>query len=405
MKPEKSGATLRPNAEDASKGHQPFGMPVALSTPNGRFIAMANFEQRRSADGTVTHRVKVRLKGHPPVTASFARLTDARRWAQETEVSIRQGRYFKTAEAAKHTLGDLVDRYLEEGFADRLKSGNDRRRHLLAWKAMVGSTMLSDLTPAVIAACRTKMLAEKGTRKAKLSPSTVNRHFAALSHALRVAVFDWQWLDDSPMRKVSKLREPRGRIRFLSDVERERLLNACRSSASTVLYPIVVLAISTGMRRGELLGMRWPLIDLAAGQIRLEDTKNDTPRSVPLAGHAKDLLAKLSKVRRLDTDLVFPSNGPDKRKPIDITQPWTTAVRRAGLQDLRFHDLRHTCASYLAQNGTPTVFIANILGHKTLAMVKRYSHLAPSHAAAEITKMNESIFGKGITAETEDAAA
>lgn len=102
----------------------------------------------------------------------------------------------------------------------------------------------------------------------------------------------------------------------------------------------------------------------------------------------------LAKVRRIGTDLLFPGRNP--KKPVDLKKPWTTAVRKAKLMDFRFHDLRHSAASYLAMNGASTIEIAAVLGHKTLQMVKRYSHLANSHTSSVVTAMNEKIFGVGI---------
>lgn len=351
---------------------------------------MANIESRTASDGSRTFRVKVRLKGQPAVSASFTRLTDARRWAQSTEAAMKEGRYFKTAEARRHTLADLVDRYMLEILPHKPKNASNTTLHLGWWKAKLGELPLSEVTAPVIVQRRNELLATRTRRGRAMSPSTVVRYMAALSVALNIAVKDWQWLDDSPMRKVSKPRQSRGRERWLDDAERQALLSACRASSSRHLYTVVVLALSTGMRSGEMLGLRWNQVDLLNGQIRLSDTKNGASRSVPLAGFALRLINEHSKVRRIDTDLVFPGNDP--RKPVDLKKPWTTAVRKAGLVDFRFHDLRHSAASYLAMNGASTIEIAAILGHKTLAMVKRYSHLANSHVSTVVAAMNEKIF-------------
>ena len=120
--------------------------------------------------------------------------------------------------------------------------------------------------------------------------------------------------------------------------------------------------------------------------IVLLQTKNGDKRSVPLIGLARELMVAHGKVRRLDTDLVFPGLNP--QKPIDITKPWETALRKAGLTDFRFHDLRHTSASYLAMSGASLIEIANVLGHRTLAMVRRYSHLSAPHTASIVERMN-----------------
>ncbi len=352
---------------------------------------MANIEHRRSADGQSSYRVKVRLKGHSPVSATFTRLTDAKRWAQSTESAIREGRHFRTAEAKKHTVADLIDRYLKDGYVAPLKSSRDRKRQLLWWRDKLGQLALSDLSSAVITDARNSLLTKSGRTDESISPSTVVRYMAALSHALSIAVRDWGWIEDNPMRKVTKPKQPRGRERFLSDNERQSLLAACERSESPVLYAVVVLALSTGMRRGEIMNLRWKDIDLQAAQIRLTATKNNTSRSLPLTGLALERIKALSKVRRLDTDLVFP--GKQSGTPIDLKKPWMTACRRANLTDFRFHDLRHSAASYLAMNGASTIEIATVLGHKTLQMVKRYSHLTTSHTTKVVTTMNERIFG------------
>jgi len=352
---------------------------------------MANIESRRTLDGSVSYRAKVRLSGHPPASATFNRLTDAKRWVQDTESAIRAGRYFTVAEAKRHTVGDLVDRYIAEVLPHKPKNASNTKQQLLWWKSKLGSSTLANAGAPTIVRCRNELLAMKTRRGTVMSPSTVVRYMAALSHAFTVAVKDWGWIDDSPMRKVTKPRQARGRERFLSDDERQRLLAVCKTSSSQFLYAVVIVAISTGMRSGEIMTLRWSQIDLARGQILLNDTKNGTSRAVPLAGHALALMQEIAKVRRLDTTLVF--FGRDPKKPVGLKKPWTTAVNKAELADFRFHDLRHSAASYLAMNGASTIEIAAVLGHKTLQMVKRYSHLANSHTALVVASMNDKIFG------------
>ena len=352
---------------------------------------MAAIETRRNDDGTPSYRVKIRLKGHPPESATFDRLTDAKRWMHSTESAMREGRHFKTAEAKRHTLGELVDRYIKEVLPIKPKNATNSEQHLLWWKSKLGAYALSDITPALLVKCRNELLATTTRRGTKMANATVVRYMASLSHAFSLALKDWQWIEDSPMRKVTKPKEPRGRERFLSDTERDALLQACRASTSRFLYIVVVLALSTGMRRGEVMMLRWSQIDLVKGRILLFETKNGTSRAVPLAGVALSMMAELSKVRRIESDLVFYSESGDQ--PVDLTKPWTTALEKAKVSNFRFHDLRHSAASYLAMNGATTIEIAAILGHKTLQMVKRYSHLTNSHTSSVVTAMNEKIFG------------
>lgn len=363
---------------------------------------MASIRRRKRKDGSTRYRADVRLKGFETQTATFERITDAKKWAQKVEAEIREGRYFKTAESQKHTVTQLVDRYIQDVIPRKGSQGPAQRQQLEWLKEEIGGTTLSNLTPAMITECRDKALRQQTTRGTTRSNATVARYMAAWSHAFTIAVNEWGWLDDSPMRKVKKPSEPRGRDRYLSEDEtvngaivpgeRTRLLRACRASSNPYLYTVVVLAISTGMRFGEIMNLRWTDIDLEKKRITLPHTKNGSRRVVPLEELALELVLEHSKVRPIDTDLVFP--GKLRRdKPMDLRRPWLAAVETAGIDDFRFHDLRHTAASYLAMNGASLLEVAHVLGHRTLQMVKRYSHLSEAHTATVVARMNSKIFG------------
>jgi integrase len=341
---------------------------------------MAVIEARRGTDGRASYRAKVRLKGHPPQTATFERKTDAKRWAQQTEAAIREGRHFKTAEAKRKTLADLIDRYEREvlphkGKATRINQGAQLRW----WRDQLGAYALADITPARI----TEALASL-----TCSPPTRNRYFAALSHAFTVAVNHWEWLEASPTRKIRKHKENKPRARFLSPEERQRLLAVCKKSRNPLLYPAVVLALSTGMRQGEQFGLTWNQVDLKRGRILLEDTKNGERRAVPLTGHALEVLRGM--VRRIDSPYVFPSE--DGKSPIDLRTAWRNAFKKAELEDFKWHDLRHTFASELAMSGATLAELAEALGHKTLQMVKRYAHLTEGHTSKVVERMTTRLF-------------
>jgi integrase len=209
-------------------------------------------------------------------------------------------------------------------------------------------------------------------------------------------VKEWEWIDDTPMRKVAKPTESGGRKRFLSDDERHRLLKACKDSSNAYLYPVVVLALSTGMRSGEIMGLTWDVVDLNRGRAILHETKNGDPRAVAITGHALEVVKEMGKVRRIDSNLLFPAKriAPQKpQKPMSLRHDWEAALKVADIDDFRFHDLRHTAASYLAMNGASLAEIAEVLGHKTLQMVKRYAHLSEGHTSRVVESMNQKIFG------------
>ena len=351
---------------------------------------MASIRERVNAQGVKSYQVTIRLRGFPPQSATFSRKTDARKWAESTESAIREGRYFKTSLSRKHTLGELIDRYIEDIIPTKGRFGRDQKTQLEWWKKQIGPYLLCDITPAMIAQCRDRLLAEKTCRNRLRSPATVVRYLAALSHAFSVAIKEWEWMTESPATKVRKPREPEGRTRFLDPTEVKRVLEACRDNPNPLLYPIVVLALSSGMRFSEILGLRWQDIDLERQILILYKTKNKERRTIPIAGLTLGLLSALKPSGQKVQGLVFARKG--ESKPANIRKSWERAMKVAKIENFRFHDLRHTAGSYLAMNNATTLEIAEILGHKTLQMVKRYAHLSAPHTRDVVARMNEKMF-------------
>lgn len=353
-----------------------------------------NIQELRRKDGTASYRVQIRLAGFPPQSANFRRKTDAQQWAVKTEAALRDGRHFPQREAKRRTLAQLADRWLAQVERERPHAIAKQRVLLAWWKDQLGDYALAHIGPERIAEKRDALLAENiGTKDEPRhrAPATAKRYLAALSKAFSMAVREYHWLAENPVARVSKPSEPAGRVRYLSDKELERLIEACRASKLKELELIVLLAITTGMRRGEILGLRWPDVDMRRHQAVLLKTKNRERRAVPLVPRVLPLLAEHAKVRRLDTDFVFPLLGKDK--PLDLAHWFEQALARAKIEDFRFHDLRHTAASYLAMSGATIPEIAAVLGHKTLAMVKRYAHLSDAHTGAVVERMAEKFLG------------
>ena len=150
----------------------------------------------------------------------------------------------------------------------------------------------------------------------------------------------------------------------LSNEEREQLLKACEQSTSKDLHLAVVIALSTGARKQEVWNLSWNEIDLKNGTVIFSQTKNDEARSVPLSNDVHEMFREWSKVRRIDTPKIFPSKT-NANQGILLERPWRTALKKAGIEDFKWHDLRHSTASYLAMSGVPMRSIAEILGHKT----------------------------------------
>ena len=356
---------------------------------------MATVQKRKNDDGTTSYRVMIRLKGHPQASATFDRLTDAREWATRTEADMKAGRYFGSAKMKN--LGDLFNEY-EKSAKLRLKSWDGVNARLDWWRAKAGKEMLDAITPARIAEWRDELLSTPKQRGGgKRSAADVNRTIAALSSAMTHAVKELGWIERNPCERVTKPKEAGGRVRFLSDEELPRLLDAVRASPHPDLLPAVLLALTTGARSGEILGLRWSQIDFKRRAITLHqgETKNDAGRALPLSGEVVELLQARNKLRKIDDDRVFPT--AEGIKELGIREPWKVALVQAGIDvrqatrsgrakkdappvmtsDFRWHDLRHTAASYLTMEGVSAIEVARVLGHKTLTMSLRYSHLAP----------------------------
>jgi len=351
---------------------------------------MATIEKRSTGTGKTTYRVKVRLRGFAPETATFERLTDAKQWATKTEADMRAGRHF--GHSKRHTFDDLADEYLPHS--------KDPSR-LNYWRREFGPDTLDSITPARISKVRDKLLSEKTQNfatpaadpatdaerpKSNRKGATVNRYIAALSSCLNYGVKTLEWIERNPCERVRKPPESPGRVRFLDDDERKRLLDACRPHKE--LYLAVVLSLTTGARQAEIMSLRWGQINFARRSITLNKTKNGTTRSIPLVGEAFTLLDERSKVRSLNDDRVFPATARAKKSTyLDLETAWRNALKTAAVTDFRWHDLRHTSASYLAMLNVSLVEIAKVLGHKTLAMVMRYAHLSNEHIVSTGEKL------------------
>lgn len=371
---------------------------------------MPTIEKRTDSQGRTSYRAKVRLRGQPAQSATFRRLTDAKRWAEDTASAIREGRYFKVAEAKRHTLADTIKRYRRDVLPKK-SAGTAAKQgpQLDWWTAQAGAYTLADLTGPVISELAEKLATEPLPSRRKhhklyktpeptryRTAPTVNRYLAVLSHVLSRAV-KWGWMEQSPMSAVDRGQENDGRVRFLSDDERDALLKACKESSNPDLYAAVVLSLATGARKMEIMGLRWPQVDLKRGHIVFLETKNGSKRGVTVTGAALSVLNDRAKVRRLDTDLLFPSTKAPKPgepwKPVDLRAPWLSALKSAGVEDFRWHDLRHSTASYLAMSGASLAEIAEVLGHKSLAMAQRYSHLSDGHVAGVLERLDKRLFG------------
>lgn len=349
----------------------------------------------------------VRIVGQPLRSKTFDSKTKAKDWAMRLELAIKDGEVQDVNKAARtHTAADLIDAYCTEILPT--KSHHTRRNEpsiLRWWNRHIGSYALTQVTPEMISRNLLRLAGESDRRRdAQATPSTgrkskqtIKHYRDTLSRVFRTAV-EWRWIASNPIDKVPRVRNINNqRVRFLDRNECARLLEACRTSEQAFLYPIVVFSLSTGARYSEILGLTLRDVDLAHGFATFRKTKNGDTKRVHIRGHLAQVLA--DQVDRVETFYgehhkgtrwLFPRE--DGLGHVNIHTAWRTARTKAKLQDFRFHDLRHTAASYLAMNGATLLEIATVLGHRTLAMVKRYAHLSDQHTAAVVERMNSNLF-------------
>jgi integrase len=360
---------------------------------------MATIEKRESASGT-RYRARVRILGELPRTRTFKRKTDADLWAKKVESDLGHGAYVPTTTDRRRTLADLIDKYIAERLA-LSRETIDRKKFtqkLQWWRDHAGHLTLDKLTPGAIAGYRSELLTRRTGRPAPtangdavpITQATANRYLATLSAVCKWAWKELRWLQANPVLSVTKGAEHTGIIRYLSDTERKALLVACKASNDPNIYCAVMLALATGARASNLRNLTWADVDLEQWRLRFTETKNDQPRYVPLVGPAQRVLRE--QLKRDPTKQSWVFKGARDKSPADLNGPWKAVRAAAGLigdKHCRFHDLRHTTASYLTMNGATLAEVAEALGQRTLVMAKRYSHQSGEHVRATFERMSD----------------
>jgi integrase len=272
------------------------------------------------------------------------------------------------------TFGEAVAQYL--AMKSRKKSVKDDQRHLNMFIAALGSsTPLAEITSAKINGWKSEKLAATCPQtKEVYSAASINRPLAALRHLLRLAHEEGRVV---AVPKIRLEKEPQGRLRWLTEDEISRLLAACTKSKNPELQAAVVIAINTGLRRSELLGLTWDRIDLTRGILRLEVTKSGKRREVPVNDACYRALVTLKPA---DSGRVFRTRN--------VRTAYENAVEAAKLDDVTFHTLRHTFASWATMRGVSLKELQELLGHSSLTMTMRYAHLAPDHLRSAVSRLD-----------------
>lgn len=315
--------------------------------------------------------VQVRREGYPPLSKSFKTKADAAAWARDTERSIDRAEEPISAQRLRGvTVGDLLRRYSETITSAKRGAGPEQYRIKTLLAHSLAQIALNKLSPATIAQYRDHRL--------KLVKSgTVRRELAIVQHCFEVAKKEWGLpIHTNPVQQITMPEAQKSRERRLDDDEGKRLA-ATATTSPWYLRPLIALAIETGMRRGELLSIRWKDVDQTAHTIRILRTKNGHPRTIPLTPKAIEVLSSLER----KDDRVFPVT------PNAVRLAWERLRRRAGLKDLRLHDLRHEAVSRFFEYGLTVPEVALISGHRDPRMLSRYTHLRPEKVAEKLARI------------------
>lgn len=347
---------------------------------------MATFTKLVGKNGRVTWKATVRRKGMArAVCQTFTRRADAAEWATKLEAQTERAVEMSEAEAYRLSLADAVDRYMA---AYRGKDVS-RRQRLAFWVKLYGKRALGEVRPVDIRAGKVRLREGsalvgngKGKRREldrERSAATVNRYTNALSALMRWAMEELD-LPDNPCRKVRQETETGKRDRILSADEQSRLVEACRASSWERLYLLVLLALTTGARRGELRRLRYADVDFTRQTVTFLETKNGDDRTVPLTA---DVVAELKRLPRPIRDDALVFGSPTMREhphyieqPFEFDKPWRAALETAGIEGLTFHGLRHTAVTRLtnATRRGDAMRVAKFVGHRDLRTTMRYYH-------------------------------
>jgi integrase len=300
---------------------------------------------------------------------------------KDTEVKIAKGEHLGIAEPKKILFEGFVKEYLDYAKINKAQSTfqGDFKRFKANLLPYFSGKYLKEIGTSLIEQFKTM-------RIAKVKGSTVNRDLSLLKHFFTKAI-DLEYTTNNPVKKVKFFKESQGRTRFLNPQEITTLLNNC----SGILKSVVMTAIYTGMRRGEILNLKWQDVDIINKNITVTQTKNNVVRNIPIAAALFNELMQLPK----HSEYVFSESDGIRYTPAKARKQLEAAVKKANLSGVNYYTLRHSFASNLAMNCVDLRTIADLLGDRTLQMVMRYSHLSRSHLQNAIGKLNENLTQNG----------
>jgi len=280
---------------------------------------------------------------------------------------VAEGKWFEKLPGEEKTFKEMMEKYMKE-YSVPTKASSDRdKRSLLHLLPFLGNYTVTAISSSLIS--RYKVM----RRDEGAAPATINRELALMKHAFNLAIKEWEWTKENPVAKISMEKEDNKRDRWLTDEEEEKLLKVCPEW----LKELVVFALNTGMRLGEILSLTWEGVDLFRKTVTIFKSKNKERRTIPVNATVFEMLKAKTKVRSIKTNLVFHSENHSRRDVSNVDKSFKIRVDKAGIENFHFHDLRHTFATRLVQSRKDLYEVQMLLGHKTSAMTQRYAHHNP----------------------------
>lgn len=359
---------------------------------------MVSYYKRTNKKGT-SYQAIIRVKGYKPKFGTYKLKSQAQAWAEPIEIAMKNGTYKESSEiiddSPRANIGachDLIEYFRKEIAPNKYSLPEKYKAMYDWWDKEIGEYKVTELSASIISSKKELLRIEsiyKGKIETTRSNNTINKYLMCISAVLTYAVKELELIEINPCSKVSPMPKPDGRKRFLSIDEISIFLKACKDH-SLMVYVYTLILISTGARYSEVLHLKVEDIDYENQQIYYLKTKNKESRGVPIEESVLEVIKQYLQENQIDTGNIFRPKRSDGEYPY-IKGILEKIIKEAGLKDFHIHDIRHTTASYIAMSGGSLLDIAEILGHKSLVMARRYSHLTKKHTATVLNKVTTKI--------------
>lgn len=357
---------------------------------------MANIRKINNKN-SIHFKATVRIKGYKPEYKTFSTLTAAKEWAKKTEVAMKDGSYRQNACFDNNGLkieyvSQLIDFFKQNVAQNRYKTPEKYNCMFEWWAQQIGNIQIKNLSAATLTQCKNILINEKitiGKKTEKRKPNTINKYLMCMSAILTHAVKELELIPANPMANVKNLKKPNGRTRFLSHDEINKLAQACKAE-SDYIYVFFLISLTTGARYSEVLHLNIKSFDFDNSQVFYLNTKNNEHRGVHIPTNVLSIIQNYITDNNIQNYLFI---NPKTNQFYYIRGILQKIIKNIGLSDFHIHDIRHTTASYIAMNGGSLLDIAEILGHKSIVMARRYSHLTQKHTASIIENVSNNLLG------------